>query len=89
MLYIMRRTQLYLEEDLWKALHARARRERTSVSELVRQATRDRYMRHSEDRQADMIAAVGIWKDRTDLPDAEKYVRDLRRGTRLKRLGIE
>ena len=89
MLYIMRRTQLYLEDDLWKALHARARRERTSVSELVRQATRDRYMRHSEDRQADMMAAVGIWRDRTDLPDAEEYVRDLRRGTRLKRLGIE
>ncbi|MGD1064208.1 MAG: CopG family transcriptional regulator [Terracidiphilus sp.] len=84
----MRRTQLYLEEDLWKALHARARRERTSVSELVRQATRDRYLRHSEDRQSALMGIVGLWKDRTDLPDSETYVRNLRKGTRLKRLGI-
>jgi metal-responsive CopG/Arc/MetJ family transcriptional regulator len=85
----MRRTQLYLDEDLWKALHARARRERTTVSELVRQAARDRFLRNSEERRADMMAAVGIWKDRTDLPDTETYVRELRRGTRFKRLGIE
>jgi metal-responsive CopG/Arc/MetJ family transcriptional regulator len=89
MVYIMRRTQLYLDEDLWKALHARARRERTTVSELVRQAARDRFLRNSEERRADMMAAVGIWKDRTDLPDTETYVRELRRGTRFKRLGIE
>jgi hypothetical protein len=35
-----------------------------------------------------MMAAVGLWKDRTDLLDTETYVRNLRKGTRLKRLGI-
>jgi hypothetical protein len=88
MIYIMRRTQLYLDEELWKALHARARRERTTVSELVRQAARDRYLRHSDERQAAMMGVVGLWKGRTDLPDAEAYVRSLRKGTRLKRLGL-
>jgi hypothetical protein len=88
MLYIMKRTQLYLEEDLWEALHARARREKTTISDLVRRAARERYMYTAEQRRADMMAAVGIWKDRTDLPDTEIYVRNLRKGTRFKRLGI-
>jgi len=41
-----------------------------------------------EQRQADMMAAVGVWKDREDLADSEAYVRNLRKGTRLQRLGI-
>jgi len=80
MLYIMKRTQLYLEEDLWEALHARARREKTTISDLVRRAARERYMYTAEQRRADMMAAVGIWKDRTDLPDdsleASKILRE-------------
>ena len=39
-----------------------------------------------EERRAAMMAAVGLWKDRTDLPDTETYVRNLRKGTRLARL---
>jgi hypothetical protein len=88
MLYIVRRTQLYLDEELWRALHARARKEKTTVSNLVRKAARDRYLYTPEQRQADMMAAVGIWKDRTDLPDTETYIRNLRGGKRMKRLGI-
>jgi metal-responsive CopG/Arc/MetJ family transcriptional regulator len=88
MLYIMKRTQLYLDEDLWTALHEHALREKTSVSELVRKAARERYLYTPEQRRADMMAAVGIWKDREDLSDSEAYVRNLRKGTRLKRLGI-
>ncbi len=84
----MKRTQLYLDEDLWSALHAHAVREKTSVSDLVRKAARERYMYTPEQRRADMMAAVGVWKDRADLADSESYVRNLRKGTRLKRLGI-
>jgi len=84
----MRRTQLYLDEELWTALHEHALREKTSVSDLVRKAARERYLYTPEQRRADMMAAVGIWKDRTDLPDTETYVRNLRKGSRLKRLGI-
>jgi hypothetical protein len=88
MLYIMKRTQLYLDEDLWSALHAHARREKTSISDLVRKAARERYMYTPEQRRADMMAAVGVWKDRDDLAESEDYVRAIRKGTRLKRLGI-
>lgn len=85
----MKRTQLYLEEDLWKALHTRARREKTTISDLVRRAARDRYMYTPEQRRADMMAAVGAWRDRTDLPDTETFIRSLRDDDRLERLGIK
>lgn len=39
----MRRTQLYLDDDLWRVLQARSRQDKTTVSELVRKAVRERY----------------------------------------------
>jgi hypothetical protein len=35
-------------------------------------------------RKQALLSAVGIWKDRTDLPDTEIYLRSLRNGERLK-----
>src|SRR5450631_4055268 len=66
MLYIMRRTQLYLDEDLWNALHFHARLHGQTISELVRKAARDKYMGNPEERLAAMKAIVGLWRDRKD-----------------------
>ena len=83
----MRRTQLYLDDDLWNALHPRARSQGTTISALVREAARERYLGNLEERRKAMEGLIGIWKDRTDLPDyTEKYVRSMRRDTRLERL---
>ncbi|MGO9865140.1 MAG: CopG family transcriptional regulator [Terriglobales bacterium] len=83
----MRRTQLYLDDDLWNALHTRARRMGTTISDLVRQAARERYLGNLDERREAMLGIVGIWKDRTDLPEStEEYVRSLRRDTRMERL---
>jgi hypothetical protein len=83
----MRRTQLYLDDDLWNALHARAKRTGTTISNLVRQAARERYLGNLEERRKAMLAFVGVRKDRKDLPDStEEYVRSLRQDTRLERL---
>lgn len=79
----MRRTQLYLDDQLWEALHARARIEETTISELVRQAVRDRYLGGKEQRSAAMRRFVGSGKSRTP---ATAAIRNLRRGTRLDRL---
>jgi len=84
----VRRTQLYLDEDLWATLHTRATLDGTTISELIRTAARERYMGDPERRRAALMGIVGLWKDRTDLPDTETYVRNLRKGARLKRLGI-
>ncbi|MGA2277640.1 MAG: CopG family transcriptional regulator [Terracidiphilus sp.] len=85
----MRRTQLYLDDDLWTALHAKALLEGATISELVRVAVRERYMGNLEERRSAMLGIVGLWKDRDDLPDTETYVRNLRNDNRLERLGIK
>jgi hypothetical protein len=33
-----------------------------------------------------MLAIVGLWRDRTNMPDTETYIRSLRKGNRLKRI---
>jgi hypothetical protein len=84
----MKRTQLYLDDDLWNALHSRAKRQGTTISELVRQAARKEYLDKQEGRRKAMHALVGLRKDR-DIPDSVEYVRSLRRGSRLTRLADE
>ena len=83
----MHRTQLYLDDDLWNALRARARKQGTTISNLVRQAAREHYLGDLERRKRAMQAFIGIRKDRSDLSDSVEYVRRLRRGSRIERLG--
>jgi len=82
----MRRTQLYLDDHLWNALHARARSRKTSISQLVRDAVRDRYLGKREEQAKAMQEFVGIRKSRSESIDAVEYIRSLRRGDRLNRL---
>jgi len=75
-----------LDEQLWNRLHFISKQSGTSLSELVRRAVRDRYALDPADRRDALRAAAGLWADRTDLPATEAYVRELRKGDRLKRL---
>lgn len=85
-MYIVRRTQLYLDDHLWNALHSRARSRKTTVSELVREAVRERYLGRRDEQMKAMQEFVGIRKERSEPVDAVEYVRTLRRGDRLDRL---
>jgi Arc/MetJ family transcription regulator len=87
MTYIMRRTQLYLDDQLWSALHARARTEKTTISELVRQAVRERYAGNTERRREAMQSFIGIRKAHPESLDPRKEVRRLRGGSRVDRVG--
>jgi Arc/MetJ family transcription regulator len=82
----VKRTQLYLDDDLWNTLHSRARNEKTTVSNLVRVAVREHYMGKSEEQRKAMQAFVGIRANDSATSDAVDYVRALRRGSRLERL---
>lgn len=84
MLYIMRRTQLYLDDQLWNRLHAEAALRGSTISELVREAARERFLKTPVTREAAMRSVVGLWSDRSDLPETEGYIRSLRSGTRRK-----
>ena len=82
----MHRTQLYIDDDLWKELRDRARKQRTTISNLVRQAARDRYLGDLDRRRRAMQAVIGIRKDWPEELDSTDYVRGLRRDTRIERL---
>jgi len=77
--------QIYLDDELWGTLRIRSQQAGTSISELVRQAVREKYLSGLAGRQQSMQAFAGIWKDRGDLSDPEAYLRGLRKGSRLKR----
>jgi hypothetical protein len=89
MLLMMRRTQLYLDDDLWNALHFHARLNGTTISDLVRKSARDKYMGNPEERSAAMQGIVGLWKDRGDIEITELSVRGIRRGARMQRIEKE
>jgi Arc/MetJ family transcription regulator len=82
----VRRTQLYLDDQLWHALHARAQSQKTTVSELVREAVRERYFGRRDQQSKAMQEFVGIRGGRSAVLDSTEYVRKLRRGDRLDRL---
>lgn len=84
----MRRTQLYLDDQLWEALHTRARREGTTVSDLVREAVRDRYLGNREQRRAAMQGFVGIRRGRPEVTDSLSEIRALRAGSRIDKLAV-
>jgi hypothetical protein len=96
--YIMRRTQIYLEERQAEALSVRAGRRGVTASHAIREAI-DAYLAapegDAERRRARWQAALrqsaGL---APDLPDGATYVADLRRAdadrlARLRRLGDE
>jgi hypothetical protein len=85
-IYIVKRTQLYLDDDLWETLHIVARQSRSTVSELVRKAIREKYVGDAATRKETLLSAIGLWGNRTDLPNSQTYVRNLRKGKRLKRI---
>lgn len=86
-IHSVRRTQLYLDDQLWGALHARARRENTTVSELVREALYERYFGDREERRAAMQRFVVIRNARRERAHSIEEVSGVRRGSRLDRLG--
>lgn len=75
-----------MDDELWGTLRIRSQQAGTSISDLVRQAVREKYSSGLADRQQAMRAFAGIWKDRTDLSDPDAYLRRLRKGSPLKRV---
>ncbi len=76
----------YLDDHLWQALHARARSGKTTISELVREAVRERYLGEGDERMKAMQDFVGISRGQAEPDNALEYVRNLRRDVRLERL---
>src|SRR5262249_48182992 len=82
----MKRTQLYLDEEVSRLLAAESRRRQTTVSALVREAVATAYGRQDATaRGAITRRLAGVWADRDDLADTATLVRAVRRSTRPRR----
>lgn len=79
-----------MDESLFQLLTLVSLERKTTISDLVRKAVEKVYGSRARHRNKvkTLQAAFGIWKNRTDLPDTDTYVRSLRKDTRSKRLGI-
>jgi hypothetical protein len=67
-------------------MRASARSRKTTISDLVREAVRERYLGKRDEQMKAMQEFIGIRKKRSAPLDAVEYVRSLRRGDRLDRL---
>ena len=78
----MKRTQIYLDEDIFQVLKQESKLKKKNISSIIRDTLREKFMKKKSSDSMDR--AAGIWKDREI--DPEKYIRNLRKGTRLKEL---
>lgn len=79
-------TQLYLDDAMYARLTTLARRQRRSLSDLVREALAQVYGADHEDvRETSLAAIEGLWRNRRDLPSTGVYLRRLRHNSRSKR----
>lgn len=82
--YIVRRTQIYLDEDQAKALAGRARQRGVTASHMIREAIDD-YLAQPEDERERQLIRYRAALDRSfgairRLLDGSTYVAELRRG---------
>lgn len=87
-LYIMRRTQIYLTEEQGRLLKSRSKAAGTTVSELIRTAVDSAYSRRRAMSRSQRVrlarSAAGSWKS---FPETgEEYVERIRGSARLARL---
>jgi hypothetical protein len=83
---VVKRTQLYLDEDMARLLAAESRRRHTTVSSLVREAITQHYgHQQTVDRTAIIERLAGVWADRDELEETDTLVRRERRSQRPKR----
>jgi uncharacterized protein YajQ (UPF0234 family) len=86
----MKRTQLYLDEDMAKMLSTLSRQKGRSVSDLVRENLQERYMSGKALDKGTLARQIGgIWEKRKDLQNIDAVVRELRKGKRIQRLRLD
>lgn len=84
----MKRTQLYLEEDIFATLKRIGKERSATISELVREAIRRTYgQERPGDAEFILKETAGLWKNRKDLGSTEAYVRAARKDSRREKLG--
>jgi hypothetical protein len=85
----MKRTQLYLDEEMARMLQTVSRQRGKTISELVRASVREVY---APEKSLDKVSLArelsGIWSHRKRPKDIQEAIRKLRAGSRLTRFDL-
>jgi len=78
---IMKRTQIYLAEEMIRQLKKESRKSGKSISEIIRESIRSRDRNSAGRILVGLDEAFGAWKGRSS--DVERDIRDLRRDRKI------
>jgi hypothetical protein len=79
----MKRTQLYLDEEIARILSSVSRQQGKTVSELVRECIREKFGQKKALNKAALARQIaGLWKNRKEFGTPEQFVRRLRKSSR-------
>ena len=86
----MKRTQLYIDDQIFYRLFLISKQKGVTISDLVRKAIHKVYGKQKLPvRSIDALkASSGLWANRKDMGPTEQYIRSLRTGSRARRLGL-
>ncbi len=73
----MRRTQIYLDEEIFSILEQESKTKHITVSEVIRRSLKQSLVRREQKIRKNLERVFGLWSDRSI--DTEQYVRDLRK----------
>ncbi len=77
----MRKTQIYLDEEIYKYLKEESLKTGKTISELIREKLRKEINQNKESLLKAIKEVAGIWSYQNE--DVESFVRDIRRGERV------
>jgi hypothetical protein len=72
----MKRTQIYLDDEIAKYLALKSKIEKKSISEIIRESLKEKIVHCSSDIIAKLNGIAGLWRDRKI--DPRQYVRERR-----------
>ena len=77
----MKRTQIYLDEEIYKYLKEESKKTGKSISELIREKLKKEINQNKEKLLKTLRETAGIWSYQTE--DVESYIRNMRKGKRV------
>ena len=77
----MKRTQIYIDENIYSYLEKESKIKRTSISKIIRESIQERMSGKTLKIIKSMERVSGIWKDRDF--DVDKYIRTARKDRKL------
>jgi predicted CopG family antitoxin len=73
----MKRTQIYIDDDIFSFLEKESKTIHKSISEIIRQSIKDKYQYQSKVLLKRLNSIYGIWKNKNF--DTDQYINNIRK----------